>query len=207
MIGIIDYGAGNIRSVANAVAYCTDQPLKVVERPGEMARCSRFILPGVGAFAPAMERLREREFDAAIQEQASQGKYLLGICLGMQLLAGVSHEFGVCEGLDLIPGEIRPLAPQGGVLRVPHMGWNHIEIRQDHPLLQGIGDQRDFYFAHSYFFGAGDPSHVLAETGYGGSFASVVAKDNLMGVQFHPEKSQAAGLALIKNFIGLERRG
>ena len=204
MIGIINYGTGNIRSVTNAVTYCTDQPVMVVDRPGDLDACSKLILPGVGAFGKAMAQIREKGFDSAIQEQVKKGKYVLGICLGMQLLAGESHEFGSCAGLDLIPGEIRALDRGSKDLRIPHMGWNHIDINTLDPIFHGISNQTDFYFAHSYCFDPENTGHVLAKTGYGIEFASVIGKDNVYGVQFHPEKSQGAGLALINNFVGFK---
>ncbi|MCP3941154.1 MAG: imidazole glycerol phosphate synthase subunit HisH [Desulfobacteraceae bacterium] len=203
MIGIINYNAGNIKSVVNAVAYCTDEQILIADHPRDLEDCSKLILPGVGAFGEAMESLDKAGFSTAIPLEVKKGKYLLGICLGMQLLATISQEFGVFSGLDLIGGEILPFRVDLSLYRVPHMGWNTVGITKQDPFFFNIETNMDFYFAHSYYFHCEDESNILAMTNHGMPFVSAIRKENVYGVQFHPEKSQQSGLQLIKNFIGL----
>ncbi len=203
MIGIINYGAGNLVSVINALEYCTDEQVRVVDHPRGMEDCSKLILPGVGAFGKAMETLEKKGFSTALPEQVAKGKHLLGICLGMQLLATRSQEFGLTRGLDLIPGVILPFAVDPALYRVPHMGWNTVDIIKPDPIFLKIDTHQDFYFAHSFCFSCQDESNVLGMTRHGDPFVSVVKKQKVYGVQFHPEKSQNSGLEMIKNFIGL----
>ena len=201
MIGIVDYGLGNIQSVVNAVCFCGEYPCQVMDRPEDLLAASKLILPGVGAFGEAMDHILSRELDTGIRAVAKKGVPILGICLGMQLLATRSREFGLTRGLDLIPGEILPLEEEERRVRIPHMGWNNVIHEADDPLFQSIGSGADFYFAHSFHFSPKDIGHGIAVTDYGGRFYSAVRKDKIFGVQFHPEKSQEAGLQLIKNFL------
>ena len=183
-VGIIDYGVGNLRSVEKAFAAVGCDA--VVSADEEILQTvDRLVLPGVGAFGACMRALTERGFDRLVTERAAQGTPLLGVCVGMQMLFEESEEFGTTRGLGLL---------------VPQVGWNQISQRQAHPLLQGIADGAFFYFVHSYYCEPADSSFVLGETDYGVAYASVVAHENISGVQFHPEKSQAAGLRLLANF-------
>ncbi len=203
MIGIINHNTGNIKSVINAVTYCTDEQVTIVDHPRDLEDCSKLILPGVGAFGKAMDSLDKTGFLTALPVQVQKGKYLLGICLGMQLLATRSQEFGVSQGLNFIQGEIVPFQVNPSRYRVPHMGWNTVDIIKPDPVFSKIETNMDFYFAHSYCFHCQNESNILAMTRHGMPFVSVVRKENVYGVQFHPEKSQEPGLQMIKNFIGL----
>ena len=196
LVGIIDYGVGNLRSVekafaavgCDAVVSGDEQTLRTVDR---------LVLPGVGAFGACMRALSERGFDRLVTERVAQGTPLLGVCVGMQMLFEESDEFGTTRGLGLLPGRVTRFS---GELVVPQVGWNQIRQRHSHPMFQGIADGAFFYFVHSYYCEPADSRVVLGETDYGVAYASVVAYENISGVQFHPEKSQAAGLRLLANF-------
>jgi glutamine amidotransferase len=195
-VAIIDYGVGNLRSVEKAFAAngCT----AVVSSDESLLRAAeRLVLPGVGAFAACMKALTERGFDVLVRQRVAEGTPLLGVCVGMQLLFDESDEFGKTPGLGLLRGRVRRF---GGELLVPHVGWNQIQQRGKHPLFEGIDDGAFFYFVHSFYCEPAEREAVLGETEYGISYASVVARGNLCGVQFHPEKSQVAGLRLLSNF-------
>jgi len=202
MIGIVDYGIGNLTSVMNALNFLDygEQEVCLVARPEVLNACDRIILPGVGAFADAMKKINQLGFDEAIREQAQTGKPLLGICLGMQLLGSSSDEGGATAGLGLIPGHVEKISWDG--VKVPHMGWNSVEYQSDDSLFTSIPNHSDFYFVHSYHFVAGD-EYSVGTTSYGEKFTSIIRNANVCGVQFHPEKSQKYGLALLKNFIEL----
>jgi len=195
-IAIIDYGVGNLRSVEKAfrAAGC-DTVVSSDERV--LREALKLVLPGVGAFRACMEALTGRGFERLVRERVEEGTPLLGVCVGMQLLFEESEEFGVTRGLGFLRGRVRRF-PVG--LHVPQVGWNQVEWRRPHNLTEGIEDKTFFYFVHSYFCEADDAGVVLGETEYGTSYASVVARENVCGVQFHPEKSQSAGLRLLKNF-------
>ena len=201
-IGIIDIGLCNLRSVEKAV-WSLGHDVSCVREAHELDDVSHCILPGVGHFRTAMELLRDRGFESGLNKFAASGRPLLGICLGMQLLASKGEEGGLTSGLDLIAGRVRLLAPAGG-LRVPHVGWNTVEVAKAHPLFAGIKPNRDFYFVHSYHFDARSPDSVLCETVYGTRFTSGVVLGNVAGVQFHPEKSQKNGVRLLENFCAWE---
>jgi len=196
LIAIVDYGMGNLRSVQKALeklgyqASITSDP-QVVEVAGGV------VLPGVGAFADAMANLHQGGLVQAMQQFATSGRPLLGICLGMQLLFESSEEDGEHQGLGLLPGRVLRLPPG---LKIPHMGWNQVRPQGACPLLAGIPEETDFYFVHSYYVSPGDAAITAGVTEYGIPFSSVVARGNLYGVQFHPEKSSRWGLALLKNF-------
>jgi len=195
-VGIIDYGVGNLRSVEKAFAAVGCDA--VVSADEEiLQRVDRLVLPGVGAFGACMRALTERGFDRLVTERVAQGTPLLGVCVGMQMLFEESEEFGTTRGLGLLPGRVIRFSDD---LVVPQVGWNQISQRHAHHLLQGIADGAFFYFVHSYYCQPADSSFVLGETDYGVAYASVVAHENISGVQFHPEKSQAAGLRLLANF-------
>jgi glutamine amidotransferase len=199
-VAIIDYGVGNLRSVEKAFA--ADGCTAAVSSDERVLReTERLVLPGVGAFGACMKALSERGFDSLVRERVAEGTPLLGVCVGMQLLFEESDEFGRTPGLGLLRGRVRRFA---GDLIVPQVGWNQISQRSAHPLFAGIADQTFFYFVHSYYCESDDPAIVIGETEYGATYASVVARGNVCGVQFHPEKSQAAGLRLLSNFAGSE---
>ena len=202
-IGIVDYGLGNIQSVKNAILFhAPDISVDLVHKPDELNQFDKLILPGVGAFGDAMKLINEKGWNDVIKEEAKKGKYILGICLGMQLLSSRSYEFGEHQGLNLIAGEVTKFDLPSHY-RIPHIGWNNVHFNYSHPLAIDVEQDADFYFVHSYHFKCDDPQYALANTSYGNTFTSVVAKENIMGVQFHPEKSQEVGLKLISNFIEL----
>jgi len=195
-IAIIDYGVGNLRSVEKAFAAMScDATVSCDERV--LRSAERLVLPGVGAFAACMKALAERGFDQLVRERVARGTPLLGVCVGMQMLFEESEEFGRSPGLGLLRGRVRRFSDD---LVVPHVGWNQIRQRRAHPLFHGIADEAFFYFVHSYYCEPAESQVVLGDTDYGVRYASVVGHDNVCGVQFHPEKSQAAGLQLLANF-------
>lgn len=200
-VAIVDCGINNVASVRRALedigadAYLADSPSALEE-------ANRLVLPGVGAFGDAMRALRERGLDEALRAEVLQErKPLLGICLGMQLLASRSFEGGVTEGLGLVPGEVCRLDTLGCSLRIPHVGWNEVRLKVKDPFFDGMVDASDFYFVHSYALVAENPAHVLAWTPYGCEVTAIVRNGNIYGCQFHPEKSSRAGRRLLKNFM------
>lgn len=199
-IAIIDYGMCNLDSVRRAVEECGGTPV-VTSDPCDLKEATHIILPGVGAFPDAMENLKKTGFDAAIREQVAGGEIpFLGICLGMQLMAERGVEVRPCEGLGLIPGEVRRLQAVSDLERIPHMGWNEVNVQKECPLFDGMPAGRDFYFVHSYHFACAS-EFAVATTPYAGGFVSVVGQGKVFGTQFHPEKSQRLGFALLKNFL------
>ncbi|MBS3976294.1 MAG: imidazole glycerol phosphate synthase subunit HisH [Syntrophomonadaceae bacterium] len=197
MIAIIDYGVGNLRSVQKGFERFGYQSL-VTDDPATVIKAQGVVLPGVGAFAAAMASLKRTGMGEAICQVVERGKPFLGICLGLQMLFELSEENGCHLGFGLLPGKVRRLPP---MQKVPHMGWNSIEMTADnHPLWQGIPSQASFYFVHSYYVDPEDRAQVLAWSNYGIDFAAAVGRGNVMGVQFHPEKSSCHGLQLLKNF-------
>jgi glutamine amidotransferase len=194
---VIDYGAGNLRSVAIALARLGFDPLVTCE-PEAVEGADVVILPGVGAAADTMSNLAQRHLVEPIREYIASGRPFLGICMGLQVLFSLSEEGGEHPCLDILPGRVRRL-PDG--LKVPHMGWNRVRQRCRHPIFDGIPDSALFYFVHSYYAHPEDPSVVIGETDYGVTFAAVVAKDNIVATQFHPEKSAECGLRLYQNFL------
>jgi len=197
MIAIIDYGAGNLRSVVNAVSRLGYEA-KVVNSPDEVVSARVVILPGVGAAADTMASLRKTGLDSAVQRYISEGRPFLGVCIGMQVLFGGTEEGGWQECLGVIAGAVRRFAPG---LKVPHMGWNQVKQKVAHPIFEGVPDEANFYFVHSYYVKPEEGSLVAGETEYGIPFCSVVAKDSLVATQFHPEKSGEVGLKIYDNFI------
>ena len=202
-ITIIDYGMGNLRSVQKAFEQVGCSAV-VTADPTVAARADKLVLPGVGAFRDCMRNLEEGGFVAPLKAHIAAGKPFLGICLGLQLLFTESEEFGRHRGLGIIPGKVVRFpdgARAGGeLLKVPHMGWNRIAIRRPSPLYREVPDGSFVYFVHSYYVVPDDPAVIATETGYGGAFCSSIWRDNVMATQFHPEKSQAVGLRMLKNF-------
>ena len=198
-LAIIDYGVGNLRSVEKAFA-ATGCEAIVSGDEKVLRSAKRLVLPGVGAFGACMKALSERGFDQLVRERVAVGTPLLGVCVGMQLLFETSEEFGATPGLGLLRGRVRRFTDE---LVVPHVGWNQVKQIRNHSLFAQVADQSHFYFVHSYYCEPVDKTVVAGETEYGVKYASVVAHGNICGVQFHPEKSQNAGLQLLKNFAGL----
>lgn len=198
MITIVDYGMGNLRSVQKAFEKVGSQAV-ISSQPEEIAQATKLVLPGVGAFRDAIQALKDQSLVEPILEQIHSGKPFLGICLGLQLLFETSYEDGEYAGLGVIPGKVVRFQDQPD-LKIPHMGWNQIESTAPHPILAGIPEQEYFYFVHSYYVAPEEESFVAAYTDYGCRFASMVARDNIVAAQFHPEKSQSAGLKLLENF-------
>jgi len=201
-VALIDYGSGNLRSAEKALARAGAE-VTVTADPAAVAGAERIVLPGVGAFADCMAGLSAIPGMIEALEEAVLKRCVpfLGICVGMQLLASVGREFGDHKGLGWIEGEVVRLAPSDPALKIPHMGWNELAIARPHPVFAGIDPGANVYFVHSYAMRPARPADTLATADYGGAFAAVVGRDNILGTQFHPEKSQAVGLALLGNFL------
>lgn len=206
MIAIIDYDMGNLRSVAKAFEK-VGATAAATRDPKVMNDASHIVLPGVGAFKDCMRNLEAYGLIDPIAKAVASGKPFLGICLGLQLLFDESSEFGLHKGLGLIPGKVVRFPASkdeaGAELKVPHMGWNEVKKAKESPLLEGIDDGTYFYFVHSYYAAPADATVTLTKTGYGVEFTSSIAKDNVFACQFHPEKSQKAGLKVLKNFSSM----
>jgi glutamine amidotransferase len=197
MIGILDFGMGNLRSVRNAL-YQNGFDSVLINTAANFDDISHLILPGVGNFSAAIPEIENRQLRQPILNFVASGRPLLGTCLGMQLLMTTGEEGGSYSGLNLIPGKVIRL--EGDGLRVPHVGWNILNMEQAHPIFQNIKSGRDFYFVHSYVAVCEHSNDMLASTEYGGVVTAVVGRNNVVGVQFHPEKSQINGLRLLENF-------
>ncbi|MBP7688107.1 MAG: imidazole glycerol phosphate synthase subunit HisH [Thermoflexales bacterium] len=221
MIGLIDYGISNLRSVQKAFAHL-GVAVTLIDTPDQLAQAERLILPGVGAFRAGMDGLRSRGLIEPIKSAVAEGKPLMGICLGMQLLFESSDELGDTVGLGLLPGHVTKIKMQDvqstgskmqeffhaprtthHALKIPHMGWNQLDLVQEQPLVNGVESGAYAYFVHSYAVYPEQTDIVIATTEYGGPFASIVGRGNICGLQFHPEKSQAVGLRLLENFLTL----
>ncbi|MDO4188840.1 MAG: imidazole glycerol phosphate synthase subunit HisH [Lachnospiraceae bacterium] len=200
---IIDYGMGNLWSVQRAFEKCGFDA-EIIDSPNLIEKTERIVLPGVGAFPDAVKSLKEAGWIEALNNAVIvQKKPLLGICLGMQLLASYGNEGGVCKGLDYIKGKVVDLKATKKDERIPHVGWNEVIIKNNNGLFKDIKTCTNYYFVHGYHFVPDDDADIVSVTPYCGEFVSAIAHDNIMGVQFHPEKSQKAGFALIKNFMGM----
>ncbi len=207
MIAVVDSGIANLRSVEKALARL-GAPAEVVEDPARLRAARGIVLPGVGAFADGIAKLHAQGFVEPLRDAICAGKPVLGICLGLHVLFSQSEEFGLHQGLEVLRGRVRRLpegreAGGGEQLKIPHMGWNRVRMERPAPLFQGLPDAPYFYFVHSYYVEPEDPAVVAGTTDYGLRFASVIWRDNLYATQFHPEKSQAAGLKLLGNFAAL----
>lgn len=210
---IIDYGSGNLRSAHKAFVRAAEEEnirdsIVVSADPDRVQRAQRIVLPGVGAFADCMGALSSTSgMVDAIKDAVDRGTPLLGVCVGMQILATRGLEHRTTQGLDLVPGDVRRLEPDDPKLKIPHMGWNVLEEARPHPVLEGIDlgpDGLHAYFVHSYALAPDRAEDIVALADHGGPFAAVVGRENVVGTQFHPEKSQMLGLALIKNFLRWE---
>ncbi len=209
MLAIIDYEAGNLTSVKRAVdslGYdCT-----ITRDPAVVKKADRVIFPGVGAAGASMTNIKRLGLDRAMRDVVERGVPLLGICVGTQIIFEYSEEDGGTECLGLLPGRVVRFEPDlvenGQRLKVPHMGWNQVRLDRDHPVIQGIEPDHEFYFVHAYYAVPADPSHVVGWTDYGSAFASIVARKNLAAVQFHSEKSGRPGLQILKNFCNWDGR-
>jgi glutamine amidotransferase len=200
MIGIVGYGMGNLRSVVNALEHLGAE-CEIVATPEAARAADKLILPGVGAFGEAMSLLDQKGFAEALPKLSREGRPLLGICLGMQLLADSSSEHGEHRGLGLVDGAVERIDANG--LRVPHVGWNVAIATRASTLFEGLPSEPTFYFVHSYELRTEVPEELTATTDYGGAVSAAVENDGVYGVQFHPEKSQVDGLALLRNFIAV----
>ncbi len=198
MIAVVDYGAGNLRSVRNALVH-VGAKVVTASTPDQLQGADKIVLPGVGAFGAGINALRASGFETPILKAVESGVPLLGICLGMQYLFESSDELGQHRGLGLLPGRVTRFPADGP--KVPHIGWNQLKIRQNGGLLDGVADGAYTYFVHSYYVEADNPTDVLATTNYGLDYASVVGRGNIFGIQPHPEKSQSTGLRILKNFV------
>jgi glutamine amidotransferase len=199
MIAIVDYGMGNLRSVQRAFEYVGAEAV-VTARRGAIESASAVVLPGVGAFGKAMANLERAGLADVIRQVIAEGRPFLGICLGLQLLFEESDEMGQHRGLGIFGGQVKRFEVS---LKVPHIGWNQIHVQRASPLLEGVADGSYAYFVHSYYVALADPEIVLATTDYEIDYASIIGQDNVFGIQFHPEKSQAVGLRILRNFTML----
>lgn len=204
-VTVVDTGSGNLRSVAKALAHVGAAPT-ITDDPARIRRAERLVVPGQGAFGPFVAAMHERGIEDALREAIASGRPFLGICLGLQVLFEASEEEGGAAGLGVLPGQVRRFRPSQPSQKVPHMGWNQVQRppesahAADEPLLRGIADGAYFYFVHSYYAAPEDPAIESLRCSYGAPFTAAVRRDNLFACQFHPEKSQAAGLRLLHNF-------
>jgi glutamine amidotransferase len=203
MIGIVDYRAGNLTSVARALRYLGED-CQITDDPEILAACSHIIFPGVGAAGEAMANLRQRKLDHWINNWVADGIPVLGICLGTQVIFSSSEENNNTPCLDIVPGTVKRFPElsdgDGRPLKIPHMGWNQVSFTRQHPVFQDIPAGAEFYFVHSYYPDPVDDTWVIGQTEYGFTFCSAVARNNLVAVQFHPEKSGRPGLQILANF-------
>ncbi|MEQ8674229.1 MAG: imidazole glycerol phosphate synthase subunit HisH [Aggregatilineales bacterium] len=202
MLAVIDYGAGNLRSVLHALNHLGIDDVTLVQSGDQLNGADKIILPGVGAFGAGMQQLHKQGIVEPLKDAISAGTPYLGICLGMQFLFEESDEMGTHEGLGILPGKVRRF-PKDHVFKVPHMGWNQLIAHKASPLLNGVMEGDYAYFVHSYYCDAANPDDVMLTTDYGMPFTVGVQHDNIYGVQFHPEKSQKIGLKLLANFLNL----
>lgn len=206
MLAVIDYGAGNLRSVLHALKHLQAQNLRLARQGSELRGASKIILPGVGAFGAGMQQMRERDLVAPLLDALASGIPYLGICVGMQMLFDIGEEMGEHKGLGVIAGRVKrfPAFPDR---KVPHMGWNQLDFKRRAGLFHELDAGSHVYFVHSYYCAPQDPRAIIAAVEYGIEFAAAVQCDNIYGVQFHPEKSQANGLRILDNFLRIEPLG
>jgi glutamine amidotransferase len=204
MIGVVDYGMGNLRSVAKALEH-VGADVEMSADPTRLASADAMVLPGVGAFGRCMQNLLAANLAPVVSDFVRSGRPFLGICVGMQILFEESEEFGPVTGLGLLPGRVRRLRPRDAGMTIPHMGWNNVRILNRAPHLRGVADGAYAYFVHSYYVECDMQKLAATSTGYGDEFASSVWRDNVFATQFHPEKSQAVGLKILENFTALAR--
>lgn len=202
MIAIIDYGAGNLQSVKKALDFIGAESV-ITDDPETINACDKILLPGVGSFGDAMASMKEKNLVETVKQNALSGKAFLGICLGLQLLFEESEESPGVKGLGIFKGKIKKFPANMG-LKIPHIGWNSLEIKQKDTLFKGIPENSYVYFVHSYYLEAEEPNDVAAVTNYGIDFHSAVGKGNIFATQFHPEKSGDVGLAILRNFASME---
>ena len=207
-VGIIDYGSGNIRSVYKsfekaALLLDSDIEIVIIDNIKKLRSVDKIVLPGVGAFADCMQGLKNINglIELLNTMVLKESKTFLGICVGMQLLANYSNEYGHTEGLSWIEGDVSPIKKVEPEMKIPHMGWNSINFNKNHPIFNEIKEEEDFYFVHSYKINIKNNDFILAKTQYGSDITAVILKNNIIGTQFHPEKSQSAGIQFIKNFL------
>ncbi|MCY3867603.1 MAG: imidazole glycerol phosphate synthase subunit HisH [Chloroflexi bacterium] len=200
MLAVIDYGAGNLRSVIHALKHLNATEMQVVQRPEQLAGAEKIILPGVGAFGACMAQMHKQALVAPLKEALAAGIPYLGICVGMQMLFDVGEELGEHAGLGILRGRVIRF-PRFDDRKVPHMGWNQLKFRRESALLKGLGEENYVYFVHSYYCAPADSDTVVASVDYGVEFAAFVQRGNIFGVQFHPEKSQKTGLRILANFL------
>jgi glutamine amidotransferase len=200
LLAVIDYGAGNLRSVLHALNYLGAENIRVVREARDLRGATKIILPGVGAFGAGIQRLNERELVKPIREAVRIGTPYLGICLGMQFLFERSDEMGTHEGLSLLPGRVTRFPPETR-LKIPHMGWNQFSQHKGSPLLKSVAPESYAYFVHSYYCVPANSEDIVATVDYGVRFTAIVQRENIFGVQFHPEKSQQTGLQILSNFL------
>ena len=207
LTALVDYDSGNLHSAAKAFQRMAAQhdggEVIVTSRPEDVARADRIVLPGDGAFPACKRQLFEFTglFEAIEQSVIQRGRPFMGICIGMQMMTTLGREYHDTPGFDWIGGEVVKITPPDPAMKVPHMGWNDLVIDRPHPLLDGIETGEHAYFVHSYHMQVADPAHLLAHTHYGTDITAIVGRDNMVGTQFHPEKSQSAGLRMIANFL------
>ncbi len=208
IVALIDYGSGNLRSAEKALARAAQeggsgQQIILTDNPHVVSKAERIVLPGVGAFADCMAGLSSLPsmIEALNETVITRARPFLGICVGMQLMARVGHEFGDHPGLGWLDADVLRLEPSDKALKIPHMGWNELQIARPHALITDLPDKAHAYFVHSYGMRVNDPSQIIASTDYGGAITAIVGRDNIVGTQFHPEKSQAVGLMLLRNFL------
>jgi glutamine amidotransferase len=204
MIAVVDYGMGNLRSVAKALERVGGE-VAVTADHALIDDADAVVLPGVGAFGRCMENLLAAGLEDPVRKAAKSGKPVLGICVGMQILFDESEEFGPVRGLGILPGKVRRFVPREGARKIPHMGWNTLRIDNRTPMLRGVADGAHVYFVHSYYVATAVPSLVAATATYGVPFAACAARGNLFATQWHPEKSQKVGLKLLANFVALSK--
>lgn len=200
MLAVIDYGAGNLRSVLHALKHLQAENVKLVREPQDLEGAHKIILPGVGAFGAGMQQLHKQQLVEPIKASVTSGVPYLGICVGMQMMFEYSDEMGTHEGIGLLPGHVTRFPADMG-LKVPHIGWNVLQPCYASPLIKDLPDESYGYFVHSYYCVPANPADVLVATDYGIRFAAVVQHENMYGTQFHPEKSQRTGLRLLRNFL------